>query len=189
MAAYVRGFIALFLLLTVLLHLPPGKSYQKYIRFFAELILTIALLTPVLSIVCDSEEFSKLVDYEEFTEELEELSKDMQHMEYLYGDYHKATYEEAIAEDVKRIAEEYGFFVQEVSVQLSDEYTVDHISLRVTEDENEQIVIERIVLEQTARDENGNIICSKLRQELMEFYQLDESKIEVQYGNGQEGEI
>lgn len=184
MAAYVRGFIALFLLLMVLLHLPPGKSYQKYIRFFAELILTIALLTPVLSVVCDSEEFLRRIDYEEFTEELEELSKDMQHMEYLYEDYHKAAYEKAIAEDVKRIAEEQGFFVQEVLVQLSSEYAVEHISLRVTEDEINQVVIERVVLENTAREENENIICSKLRQELMEFYQLDESKIEIQYGNG-----
>lgn len=184
MVAYVRGFIALFLLLTVLLYLPPGKSYQKYIRFFAELILTIALLTPVLSIVCDSEEFLKLVDYEEFTEELEEVSKDVQHMEYLYGDYHKAAYEEAIAEDVKRIAEEYGFFVQEVSVKLSDEYAVEQISLWVTEEENGEVVIEQVVLEHTAWEENGNILCAKLQQELMEFYRLDESKVEIQYGNG-----
>lgn len=184
MSAYVRGFIALFLLLTALLHLPPQESYQKYIRFFAEFILTLALLTPVLSIVCDSEKFLRLIDYEEFTEELGEVSKDMQQMEYLYGDYHKAAYEEAIAEDVKRIAEGHSFFVQEVSAELSEEYTVERIFLRVTEEEQERVIVERVVLEQAAREENGNIICEKLRQELMEFYHLDETKIEIQYGNG-----
>lgn len=184
MVTYVKGFIALFLLLTALLHLPPQKSYQKYIRFFAELILTLALLAPVLSVICDSEEFLKLVDYEEFTEELNEVSKDMQQMEYLYGDYHKAAYEEAIAEDVKRIAEGQAFFVQSVSVELSKEYTVEHIFLQVTGEEKEQVIVERVVLEQSAREENGNIVCEKLRQELMEFYQLDETKIEIQYGNG-----
>lgn len=184
MISYIRGFIALFLLLTVLLHLSPGKNYQKYIRFFAELILTIALLTPLLSIVCDSGEFLKLVNYEEFAEELGEMSNDMQQMEYLYGDYHKAAYEEAIAEDVKRIAETHAFSVQEVSVQLSEEYTVEHIALRVTEKREEQIVVGRVVLERTTGEENGTFLCMELRQELMEFYQLDETKIEIQYGNG-----
>lgn len=184
MSAYVKGIIALFLLLTVLLHLPPGNSYRKYTRFFAEMILTLALLTPVLSVVCDSEEFLRMVDYEEFTEELEMVSKDMQHMEYLYADYHKAAYEEAIAEDVKRIAEEHALFVQKVSVQLSKEYTVEHIALRVTEEESEQVVIERIVLEKTAQEKSENITCMELRQELMEFYQLDEAGIEIQYDNG-----
>lgn len=184
MTTYVRGFIALFLLLTALLHLPPQKSYQKYIRFFAELILTLALLTPVLSVICDSEEFLRLIDYEEFTEELGEVSKDMQQVEYLYGDYHKAAYEEAIAGDVKRIAEGHSFFVQDVSVELSEEYTVEHISLWVAGEAKEQVIVEQVVLEQTVREENGNSICEKLRQELMEFYHLDEANIEIQYGNG-----
>ncbi len=184
MITYVRGIIALFLLLTVLLHLPPGKSYQKYIRFFAELILMLALLAPVLSIFCDSEEFLRMVDYEEFEEQLCEVSKDMQNMEYLYGDYHRAAYEEAIAEDVKLMAEGQGFFVQDVSVELSEEYTMEHISLWVTEEEQEQIVVEQVFRKQSAGAENGDMIFAKLRQELLEFYQLDESEIEIQYGNG-----
>lgn len=64
MVAYVRGFIVLFVVLTILLHLPPQENYRKYIRFFTELILTLALLTPVLSVFCDSAEFLELIEYE-----------------------------------------------------------------------------------------------------------------------------
>lgn len=184
MIAYVKGFLALFVLLTVLLHLLPGNGYQKYIHFFAEFIMTLAILTPILSILGDSDEFLKLVEYEAFTEELASVSKDMQHMEYLYGDYHREAYEEAIAEDVKRIAEGYAFCVKEVSVTLSEEYTVNNISLWVTENANEEIAISRVTLGEEKESADEDIICAELKQELMEFYQLDESKIKIQYGDG-----
>lgn len=183
MISYVRGFMALFILLTVLLHLPPGNSYQKYIHFFSELILTIALLTPILSIVCDSEKFLKMVDYEAFTEELAEVSKDMQQIEYLQSNYHREAYETAIAEDVKRIAEGYEFLVKDVSVELSEEYTVEFISLWVTKKEEEKVIIENIVFGDREKNSGGDIICSKLRQELVQFYQLDDAKIEIRYGD------
>ena len=186
MSSYIRGFITLFLLLTALLHLSPGKNYQKYIRFFVELVLTIALISPILSIVCDSEEFLKLVNFEEYTEALEELSNDMHKMEYLYSDYHKAAYEKAIAEDVRLIAESQNFFVKDVSVQLSNEYMVEHIALWVSRKEEEQIVVRRVELEQT-REELGTMICLELQQELIEFYQLEEEQIEIHYDGRTEG--
>ena len=83
MASYVKGFLVLFVLVSVLLHLPPGKTYQKYIRFFSQFILTLALLAPVLRFFGDKDAFLELIAYEKFTEELVAVSRDMKQVEYL----------------------------------------------------------------------------------------------------------
>lgn len=165
MVAYVRGFIVLFVVLTILLHLPPQENYRKYIRFFTELILTLALLTPVLSVFCDSAEFLELIEYEAFTEELSMVSEDMEHIEYLYGDYHREAYEDAIGEDVRRIAEGYHFSVQDVVVELSEEYEVEYIALQIS-------------------GEGEASVSRELKAELRGYYQLEEKEIEIRYGKG-----
>lgn len=165
MVAYVRGFIVLFVVLTILLHLPPQENYRKYIRFFTELILTLALLTPVLSVFCDSAEFLELIEYEAFTEELSMASEDMEHIEYLYGDYHREAYEDAIGEDVRRIAEGYHFSVQDVVVELSEEYEVEYIALQIS-------------------GEGEASVSRELKAELRGYYQLEEKEIEIRYGKG-----
>lgn len=181
MLAYVRGFIVLFVLLTVLLYLPPGKSYQKYIRFFAEMILTFSILSPVLSIFCDSEEFLELIEYEEFTDSLSEISRDAQKIEYMNNDYYLEKYETAIEQDVERIAGQYGFAVREANVELTEEYTVEKIQLWITEQGEERIVVEKIVLDQEEEEVESDAIYAGLMQELSDYYQLDESMIEIRY--------
>lgn len=184
MLAYVRGFITLFVLLTMLLYLPPGKSYQKYIRFFAELILTLSIISPVMSVICDSDEFMELIEYEEFTENLSEISKDMQRIEYLHNDYYLEEYENAIAEDVRqiagRVAEGYGFSVKEAKVHMAEDYTVDAIQIWMTDQGGEEIVIGKIVLQEGTKL-GTDAVYAGITQELSDYYQLDPSKIEITY--------
>ena len=185
MASYVKGFMALFVVLTVLLHLSPGESYRKYIRFFSEFILMLALISPVLSLLGDDEELLNLVDYEAFQAELSAVSEDTQHIEYLYNEKHRAVYEQVIAEDVKKMAEGCGFLVQEIDVELSEEYTIDSVSLVVIEGEDErQVRIRRIDVSGDEAGSDNDAAFAELEQELMKYYALDESRIEIRYGNG-----
>lgn len=183
MASYVKGFLVLFVLVSVLLHLPPGKTYQKYIRFFSQFILTLALLAPVLRFFGDKDAFLELIAYEKFTEELAAVSRDMKQVEYLYSDYHKEAYEDAIAEDVGRIAESHSFAVQGCEVCLSKEYEVERISLIVGE-KNEEDAISGILLKDDVSGETEEIIFSELKKELTEFYGIDASKITIAYESG-----
>lgn len=200
MLSYIKGFIALFVLLIVLLHLAPGKSYQKYIRFFAEMLLTISLLTPVLSVVCDKEEFLDLIEYEAFMSELQETSKDMEKIEYLNNDHYIEEYESAIEADVRQMAEVYDFVVQEVTVDMAEDYTISYIKLELTDQTNEQVVIGKIVIDEqenidvTAKSdhksadgaeendrEQSDTKYAALLQDLEDHYQIDRSKIGIQY--------
>lgn len=183
MLAYMRGFIVLFVLLTLLLYLPPGKSYQKYIRFFAELIMTLGILSPVLTVVCDSEEFLKLVEYEEFSENLSELSRDAERIAYINNDYYLEEYENVIEADVGRIAEQYGFSVQDAEVHMTEDYAIDEMQLWITDQGGDNIVIGEILLEDGNEEEpeEEHAVYAGLERELSEYYQLEPSRIKIQY--------
>lgn len=192
MLSYIKGFIALFVLLIVLLHLAPEKSYRKYIRFFAEMLITISLLTPVMSVICDKEEFLELIEYEEFMSELQEKSKDVEKIEYLYNDQYIEEYESAIETDVRQMAETYDFVVQEVKVDMAEDYTISYIRLELTDQTNEQVVIGKIMIDGTEKeeasaksdgtsDERSDTKYGALLQDLEDYYQIDRSKIGIQY--------
>ena len=192
MLEYVRGFLVLFVLLQLLLYLPPGKTYQKYIRFFAELILTLGLLSPVLSFLYDSEEFLAMIDYEEFTEEVSQVARDMERMEYINNEGYLQEYERAIAEDVRLLAsqtgEAYGYQVQDAQVSLGEDYTITEIRLWIAEQTKAQIVIGKI----TPEDDDGKeteAVYAGLIQKLSDYYQVDTSAIEIRYAkSGAQGE-
>lgn len=175
---YVKGLIVLFVVLTILLHLPTQENYRKYIHFFAELILTMALLSPILSIFCDSDAFLQLIEYEAFSEKLAMVSEDMEHIEYLYEDYHREKYAQAVAEGVKQIAEGYDLDVQEAAVELSEEYKVEHITVNIATKEAGQIAIG--MAEEEVLWDKG------LKTELAEYYGLEEKEIEIRRGRGQD---
>lgn len=182
MLAYMRGFVVLFVLLVLLTHLTPKSGYQKYVRFFAELILTIGIVSPVLSVFFDDEKFLEQIAYEEFTGNLEEITKDMGRMEYMHKDYYIEEYEKAIAVDVARMAEDYGFAVGEVKVQLSGEYTVEAIRLLLSDGGEERVVIEPIVIGEAEVESRGGeteVLYAHLVRELMEYYRMEESQIQI----------
>lgn len=181
MLSYIRGFLALFVLVTLLIYMVPEGSFKKYIRFFAEVILTFSFLSPVLSVICDSDEFLELIRYEEFTESLSEISRDTQRMEFIRNDYYIEEYETAIGEDVKRIAEQYGFTVQSVDVKLNDDYTLDAIRLTITDRKEQDVAIGKITLEDHTMSRNHEGIYAGLRQELVNYYQLEEGLIDIRY--------
>lgn len=188
MLAYVKGFLVLFVILTLLLYLPPGKSYQKYIRFFTELILTIGLLSPVLSVVFDSEEFLALIAYEEFAGNLSEVSKDMQRVEYMHKDYYRKEYEKAIGEDVKLmaepVAEKYGFTVREAAVHMTKEYAIDEITLWIVNQGEERIMIDEITLSDGGNRTELGTVYESIAQEVANYYQVEFQAVRIQHTSG-----
>lgn len=73
---YIKGFLALFLLLKVLLYLIPKNSFFRYISFFSGIILVLGLLYPVLELFGTDEKLLEKIQYEEWEEKMYELSID-----------------------------------------------------------------------------------------------------------------
>lgn len=181
MLEYIRGILTLFVLMTLLLYLIPGEKFQKYIRFFTELVLTLGFVMPVLSLFGDSEKFMKMIDYEEFTESLSEISRDSQRMEFLQNDYYLKEYETAIEGDIMSIAESYGFTVNRADAHLTEDYTLDSIELTVSNRGSDEIVIGKIMEGDLAETGEDDGVCTGLKEELAEYYRMDQSLISIRY--------
>lgn len=149
MLTYIKGFVTLFVLLAVLIYLTPQNRYQKYIRFFTELILTAGILSPLLSLFGGNEKFLNQIAYEEFEAEFLETTKDLERMEYVHQDVYIQEYEEAIANDVVQIAKDYGFAAQRSTVHLGEDYSVEEITIWLAEAREKRIAVEPILLEDT----------------------------------------
>lgn len=60
---WMRGIVLLFFLLTALLYFIPRDVYKKYIRFFMEMVLVLAILLPVMKLFYGEDPFGKMVHY------------------------------------------------------------------------------------------------------------------------------
>lgn len=185
---YIKGLLALQVVLLLLLYLAPGERYGKYIRFFAELVLLIGLLTPVCEWIYGRDSFLDAIDYETFTESIEQFSRDMEKMEYGKSEYFKEEYEQAISGEVAmtagNLASAYGCTVAEASVKLTDEYTLQQMTVTLTRESGSEQTTAALTVKNGLTEKKWDDTTEALQKELAEFYGLEESDICVEYRKG-----
>lgn len=76
MLDYIKSFLTLFLLVKILLYIVPKKVFEKYISFFAGVILVIGLLYPLLKGMGQEEKLLQKLSYKQWEKELSELEKE-----------------------------------------------------------------------------------------------------------------
>ncbi len=173
---WVKNLVCFYLLLTVVQHLLPKKSYQKYVRFFSGMLLTILVVSPVLSLLGNEELLRQKISQTEFFQDMDNMKLDTEHLEATQKEVYLKEYENAIGMDVSRMAEEKQLAAQEVNVHLTQEYEVESIELTVKLKEDNSVFVQK-----AAYADNGAEYPSvhELRQTLMEFYRLDENQIAI----------
>ena len=95
---YVKGFLTLFLLVKVLLYFVPKNVFEKYIAFFAGVILVIGLLYPLLQGLGKDEQILEKLQYEQWEAQLLEIAQDAVELE--------ATGERVLENYYREVAEE-----------------------------------------------------------------------------------
>lgn len=84
--AWMQDIVFFLVIVTAVLEVLPGTSYQKYIRFFTGLILMLLLLSPFLKLSGSGEVFTELYhgyEYEQHRRELEEQEAYFQDLDLL----------------------------------------------------------------------------------------------------------
>lgn len=83
---WMKNIVFYLVIVTAVLEVLPGTSYQKYIRFFTGLVLMMLLLTPFLSLTGAGEIFTELYhgyEYEQYKRELQEQEEYFQDLDLL----------------------------------------------------------------------------------------------------------
>ena len=130
--SWVKNLVCFYILLTVVLHLLPKQNYQKYVRFFSGMLLTILVTSPILSLMGNEELIREKINQAEFFQGLDNLKLDTAHLEDQQKELYREEYERALGMDVSRMAEDKQLIPRQVKVQLSEDYEVESIEMTVS---------------------------------------------------------
>lgn len=122
---WIKQFLVIYLILTILMHLSAADHYKKYLRFFSGIVLMLALISPVLRLSGGSGRLEELIAYETFWEQLDSARQRALKLEFLQSSNYIRKYESAVAKDMMLAAARQELPVRQVSVSLSDGYEID----------------------------------------------------------------
>ncbi|MGN0353026.1 MAG: stage III sporulation protein AF [Roseburia sp.] len=178
--ACVKSYTVFFLLMMLLIQLIPKESYRKYIQFFMGMLLVFAFLSPVITLLFDSGEFFELVEYETFQEQLEELEKDTDRIEFLQQDYYEEQCKKIIERELEQIALSYDYEIEETELSYTDEGKINKITLVVKEKDETTIEIAKVSIGiEEKRTEELEEDCSTLLKSICDYYQIEEEEVEI----------
>lgn len=174
---WVKNIVAFYIFMTAALHLLPKSSYQKYVRFFGGLLLVVLLLTPILTLFKKKDTLLDRVSYESFRQHLDTIQLDTEGLEQRQKAAYQEEYGKAIGGDITRMAEEQDLTVQSIRVALNTDYEIASVVMDVSlTGQQEGIIIEKITLKDNSRDYPAVV---KFKERLMDFYKLEESRIQI----------
>lgn len=118
---WVRNITGYFLFLAVLDNLIPKKSYQKYIRLFAGMVMILLILGPFMGGTRLEEKIARFYETLTFQYEAEELKKEILGVEQKRLGEMIGQYEQVVAADIRQMAEDTGFTVCECQAVIGKE--------------------------------------------------------------------
>lgn len=176
---WMKGIVLLFFIMAALLYFVPKDAYKKYIRFFMEMILMLALLLPVLELFYKGDTFEKMIHYDEFWQQMDNMKMDMEHVAYLQGNYYVSECENSIEEELKDMVKTYGYEAKEAAVVVNDDFGIERVSLNLMrQQEGGEIVVGEISVGKKAGEPDEENYRN-MKQEIMDFYQLPEEKLDI----------
>lgn len=186
---WMKGIVILFVVLSALMYLVPKAQYKKYIQFFTEMVIVIAVISPISKVIYASEDFEEKIRYSQFWQEMENVQMDVEKMDFIQNDYHKAEYEKAIEEDIRLMADGKEYEIDQIDAVLSEKYELESVTMVVkrAKEENEESgwEVEDISVDTIGSGESlaGKAILeqglSELKKEIGSFYQLAEEQIVI----------
>ena len=98
---YIKGFLTLFLLIKILLYFVPKNVFEKYITFFAGVILVIGLLYPMFRFLSEEGSVLDNLQYEEWEKRLLEVTFEAKELEEKGAIMMEKVYQETVEEQTE----------------------------------------------------------------------------------------
>ncbi len=115
---WVRNITYYMIFITVVGNLLADSKYEKYLRFFAGIILILLVLKPLTGSLRLDERIAYLFESISFQKEADDFKEKLWGMEDERLERVMSTYEEAVAMDIRGMADTAGFSVRSVKVTI-----------------------------------------------------------------------
>lgn len=115
---WIRNITYYLIFITVAMNLLPDKKYEKYLKFFAGMVLILLVLKPITGGLRLDETLAYYFEAISLKKEAGELTGKVSKMEERRLESMIARYEEAVGVDLKSMAETDGFGCRESAVEI-----------------------------------------------------------------------
>lgn len=161
---WMKEFMIIYLILTILTQLCASAPLKKYLRFFSGVILLLVMFSPILHLFGKDGKLSEQVSYETFLEQLDNIQQDSKKLEFIQNDNTVHRYEEAVARDIMRQAKGQQMPVSKVQVTLNGQYEIEKVS---------------VWLSVSISKEDSRDAKKKLTELLQDMYGLKEEQLKI----------
>lgn len=169
--SWVKNYSMVFLFFTVLSSLSAKKEYRRYLQLFVEFVLVITLLMPVFKALGSETDFFDKIAFDTFWQELDSIKAEKEKLDFLGDDVYIERYEQVIGADVSAMANDAGYKVSRVEVELGKDFEIRGITLDLAKDQA------YTVIQGSLTEEPEDQEITKLREKIAEFYQVDMENI------------
>lgn len=118
---WVGSILCYLILVSAVRAVLPSEKYEKYIRFFAGMILILLVVQPITGGLGLEDRLAYYFEAISFQRESEDLKREILGIEEQRLERVVKEYEGAVERDVKGMAEDMGFFVERVEVSIESE--------------------------------------------------------------------
>ncbi len=174
--SWVKEFLIVYLILTILMHLTAADQYKKYLRFLSGIVLLLVLAAPVLRLFGDGDRLASLLETQLAKVGAGSYSggqpgpaqtTQITQMEVLQNSHYREAYEDAVSKEMMREALSRGLPVKNITAGLTGNYEIGKVTAYL----------------------DGAADVGQAKQELLQFFQdvygLEETKVSISgIGNG-----
>lgn len=166
MNGYIKSFLYLMLVISVLGMMSPSKEYDKYIKFFISLLFVISILSPVVTVI-KREDISFLlnnnyISVNEFESKINQDSIDVNSLI-------KEEYQDKLQNNIMNALEKQYYIKSSVEVDINDDETSKYYG----DIENIDVIINK-------KDINKK---DRLKNYISKTYMLDIENINIRTGS------
>ncbi|MBR1390013.1 MAG: stage III sporulation protein AF [Lachnospiraceae bacterium] len=144
---WLKGILILFVAGNLLIYLVQGKTYEKYIRFFFQMVLLFAVIAPAASLLQSRDNFFDRISFYEWKQELENERVDILQFQTEYDDDYRAKCEELLENEIRSFLKLHGWEVTKIQAVLTEDYSIEEVLVE-TEKEEEKQELFRLLQEQ-----------------------------------------
>ncbi|MGI6006366.1 MAG: stage III sporulation protein AF [Ruminococcus sp.] len=165
---WIGNLACYYLVYSIAMNVIPKKEYQAYVKSFMGMLLVILLLTPVMEFLNSGQDISAVFQIEEMKREWEEIrAQEETGLRNETDEYFLYACREEISGQIRRLAEELGYEVESLKVELdfSEEIKIDNAE---------------IILKESADEEKA---AEELKTKLTRIYKIREGDIHVGFRN------
>jgi stage III sporulation protein AF len=210
---WIRSIIYYLIFITVVANILPNKKYEKYIRFFAGMVLILLVLKPFTGGLRLDDTLAYYFESISLKKEAGELTGEIAKMDGQRLNKMITKYEDTVSGDLKAMAVSAGLYCSASKAEINQDQDskkfghVVRVSLvlkpEAAEEEEEAVPaaegiepiqkvakVEGIKITPSPPNQGGNVIqeensqVSGLRKKIAEYYGLEEQDIEIQVEDG-----